>query len=501
MKKALTYFLVAVLAFGAPIRSFAAYAMLKPPPTWSAGMSAAVPGQTGFFKFGPAANGATFVGNTVLTNAALNVAGQIVSMPVAMRFAANAPRFAAAALWLNPALRFGLGAASLLSTAKMIYDSTNGKWKSSEASNSYPISDGFEYRYSAAQATWFVSLGALASATAQSSWFCQPPSNWASLTSCSVLAVTESNNTFSLGKSGLLPSGSVVNDTSDLNYPRQAQKRSTVSCPAGWYVTPAGCVQTPPPATVNREQFEDAIAPHPLPNSVPEEMPDVGWPVESPVINPDPSIAPQPYPSSPPAPRPLWIPTGDPQLNPNPAPDPALNPQPAPKPDTWTQPGIRVNPSPTPDSPWRVNTQPESITKPNSSPTPISSGQPDPTTAKSTPDSGITCGLPGTPKCAIDETGTPENIDKVYEQPQKDLDKAKDDIKAEIEKAKDIEAPKWNLTFQLPTGCAPYTTGIRGFIMNICQFQSTIHDLLSLIWVSTTAFVMIGMIGRAIREA
>lgn len=112
-----------------------------------------------------------------------------------------------------------------------------------------------------------------------------------------------------------------------------------------------------------------------------------------------------------------------------------------------------------------------------------------------------TCGMPNTPACKIDETGTPETSEKAFTQPKTDLDTTKDQVSQAIDKAATITAPTWTFSFQLPTGCAPYVTGLRGVILNICEYQSTIHDLMSMIWAATTAFVLVGMVGRTIRES
>lgn len=59
----------------------------------------------------------------------------------------------------------------------------------------------------------------------------------------------------------------------------------------------------------------------------------------------------------------------------------------------------------------------------------------------------------------------------------------------------------WSFVFAFPTGCseiplagfAPYISGV-----NICSYQGTIHDLMSLIWLAVTVFCCIGMVGRAV---
>lgn len=112
-----------------------------------------------------------------------------------------------------------------------------------------------------------------------------------------------------------------------------------------------------------------------------------------------------------------------------------------------------------------------------------------------------TCGLPGTPACKIDETGTKADAGATFDEPKTKIDEAKTAAETAIAAAGNIAAPAWSFTFQLPTGCAPYVTGIKGVVLNVCQYQSTIHGLLSVIWAAATAFAMIGMVGRTIREA
>lgn len=122
-------------------------------------------------------------------------------------------------------------------------------------------------------------------------------------------------------------------------------------------------------------------------------------------------------------------------------------------------------------------------------------------TPESETKSDVTCGLPGTPICAVkvDETATPAAVLENVYSPK--LEAPDTSSKSAIAGASLITAPAWSFSFQLPTGCAPYVTGLRGFIMNVCQFQSTIHDLLSMVWAAATAFGLIGMVGRTIRES
>ena len=154
------------------------------------------------------------------------------------------------------------------------------------------------------------------------------------------------------------------------------ERQRSANCPAGWYITPAGCVQTPPPITrpLTEEQFVPLVAPQIQPAQVPNILPNtVPIPVETPTINPAPRTVPVPY--TPPIPRPLIVPLSDPVMIPNT------------EPQQWRQPLVQINPSPTPDNPWRVSlnpkeritTSPHGITEPVSDLDPATPAQPSPT--------------------------------------------------------------------------------------------------------------------------
>lgn len=113
------------------------------------------------------------------------------------------------------------------------------------------------------------------------------------------------------------------------------------------------------------------------------------------------------------------------------------------------------------------------------------------------------CGAPGEPVCAVkvDERGVPASAGASFDTANTSLDTAKDAAKAGIDAADSMQTPSWSFSFQLPTGCTPYNVNIKNFVLNPCQYQSTIHDLMSMIWAAVTAFCIIGMVGRTIRES
>lgn len=318
----------------------AGYAQLAPP----AGFS----GTPGAWKFAPSANQAVF-GNVLHHPGALRfpVPGSSVTMPVAYRLAANAPRIAAAAIFLNPYVRVGVGIASWLGIAGIVWDAANQTW--AKPNNDYPVSDGYLYKGAYWAPAGYPSPGA----------------------ACSAAAVNRGAAVGS-GYSGftgvfIAPSTCRIGATDSTgqfieNWGGDSITKSASSCPAGWYVTPAGCVQNPPPKVLQPQEFEELLSPNPMPEKVPLELPpNTPLPIDPPVVNPEPGPNPQP--------RPLFVPTGDPVPNPQYDPNSPSGPNNLP----WNQPGVRVVPSPTPLEPWRVDLQP--VNRPVSGPEPMT--QPD----------------------------------------------------------------------------------------------------------------------------
>lgn len=125
-----------------------------------------------------------------------------------------------------------------------------------------------------------------------------------------------------------------------------------------------------------------------------------------------------------------------------------------------------------------------------------------------TPASGeqqANCGAPGQPVCdvKINEGEMPAEGTTFKDANQK-LD---DNVKATGDHIKSIQneesKPSWSFSFQLPTGCSPYqVASFKGtaFTMDPCAYQSTIHDLMSMVWAAATAFCLIGMVGRTLRS-
>lgn len=320
----------------------AGYAQVSPPPGFSSvgGMSQ--------MNVGVAAN-ASVAGQTVATNASLNIGGRAVTVPASMRMAANAPRIAAGLIFANPYLRAGVAIAGWLGAAGLVYNVANGVWEKLFDEDSFDKSDGYYWRLVTSPSVLYLTPELACEAYVNPNYdLVKVPGSI-----CKYYMYVKSN-------------GSLFGTTKEL-----VEKAGVSNCPAGWYVTPAGCVQAPQPVQVGEVEFLDSLAPGespawPMPDGVPAELPSP-LPVMPPVVNPEPN----PEPGTQPRPVPFFVPTGDP------IPNPSYNPEDPPSPNNqpFTQPGVRVNPSPTPDNPWRVDIQP--VNRPSESPNPQPEFQPE----------------------------------------------------------------------------------------------------------------------------
>jgi len=117
------------------------------------------------------------------------------------------------------------------------------------------------------------------------------------------------------------------------------------------------------------------------------------------------------------------------------------------------------------------------------------------TTGSAPKEDPITCGLPNTPPCKIDETGTPTTADIS----KAEVDASKAEGLAKITDIASIQAPAWSWSFQLPTSCSTISVGpflTQTVVVDLCQYQSMIHDLVGLIWAAFTVWACVGMVGR-----
>lgn len=252
-----------------------------------------------------------------------------------MRFAANAPRLAAAAVMMNPYVRTAAAVAGWLGLAGLVYDQASGLWTVPDTTAQQ--SDGLEY-FIQYYPGYYPSASAACSAS---------------------LPHVQANNSSStvtlVGVVGTQCRYTIIDRWGNSSNAANNIYNRNSSCPSGWYVTAAGCVQTPQPKTVTQEEAVEELTKHPMPADVPRHIPEP-LPVELPEY------------------QPMFIPTG------NPVPNPSYNPsQPvSPSNQPFVQPGVKVEPAPSPSAPWQVDVKP--VNRPTESPT----GSTDPTTEPST---------------------------------------------------------------------------------------------------------------------
>ena len=96
-----------------------------------------------------------------------------------------------------------------------------------------------------------------------------------------------------------------------------------------------------------------------------------------------------------------------------------------------------------------------------------------------------TCGLPGKPKCQIDETGTPAVDPKNETQVVDDMFRPLKEL-AQNPVSKLPTLPTINWAFQLPTGCSAITiAAFAPFLqaVDICPFKPVFHDIMTIAWI------------------
>jgi hypothetical protein len=105
------------------------------------------------------------------------------------------------------------------------------------------------------------------------------------------------------------------------------------------------------------------------------------------------------------------------------------------------------------------------------------------------------CGAPGQPQCKIDETGTPTDAAGKLKAGTDQMNAGMDGHKKLIDDLKENTGPSWSLTFELPSSCTPFELW-EGMSVDMCKYQPVIHDLMSMIWIATTLWACIAMMGR-----
>lgn len=108
------------------------------------------------------------------------------------------------------------------------------------------------------------------------------------------------------------------------------------------------------------------------------------------------------------------------------------------------------------------------------------------------------CGAPGQPPCRIDESGTPTNGASRFGDANANVDQTRDGVLDAILQHKELTAPAWSWTFQLPTGCTPLHMEAFNLTLDICQWQEMFHDLMSMVWAAATIWFSIAIVGRTL---
>lgn len=314
--------------------SFAGYAQLQPPPGWVAGTG------PGGMMPAKAANDATG-GGWRAASAGLNAGGKAVKMPVSYRFAANAGRFIGKGFAMHP---LALGAAGIAWLAEKCIEYKGGQFVLTCGPDAPIPAEGLEY---------------IAGVNPANIYYPTPAG------ACSSFSFDAGYAVMHYFGGVLLPGGQYGIckwqwSRSDVGPEPLGEYQAPVNarpggCPIGWYVTPAGCVQNPPPKVLSPDEVGDRMSPAPIPGTWgPGDFPPVDAPIELPKINPQPGTSPnsEPYES------PMIIPQGDPVRVPNS--DPAR----------WEQPEVKVTPRGTPDSPWQVDLTPQNRPVPDPNVTP-----------------------------------------------------------------------------------------------------------------------------------
>jgi len=328
--------------------SWAGYAQAVPSGTYDAAAK----------TFVQAANDSVMYGR-ISTSAVVNVGGKAVTMPASMRFASNASKIGAIALFANPVVS-GLLAAAAVGTAS--YDLYQWLKTKNQDGENVLFQDGSWYG-SKTVPTLVQNLcyNANCGTTAYEAYSKTNPAYPFKVELVSKETGGETYNLFFYYWGAWQPRGPIP----------FLYKQVTGSSEQLRNIT------TP-------DDFSRVIGDRPIPDELPKVLPKtIPWPVEAPVINPSPLPSPVPYPLPNPTPvqtpQPYRVPLGDPVPIPNTSPV------------QYTSPAVDVVPSPTVAEPWRVDVQPKDVI--TNSPSPLVMQTADPA-------------LPGTPKPASANTQT-----------------------------------------------------------------------------------------------
>lgn len=256
----------------------------------------------------------------IAANASINVGGKAIALASRTSLAANAARVAALAIYAHPAVRIGVGVATWIGLTGYLYNATKGIWEQPDPEASKQLSDGYIWDNGANRT--FPTVKETCDSTAY-----DPGDKFDSFRPLGV----------GYGKCIMRRVNGTTYDGWNIF------RRGESTCPAGWYMTGAGCVQSVPSVPVTQEQFAESLAKKPMPPNILPELP-FDLPVEVPYIEP------------------IFVPTG------NPVPNPNYDPS---KPQTgenqpYVQPGVKIDPANDAKNPFQVNVQP--VNRPTGNP-------------------------------------------------------------------------------------------------------------------------------------
>jgi len=169
---------------------------------------------------------------------------------------------------------------------------------------------------------------------------------------------------------------------------------------------------------------------------------------------------------------------------------------------TWPD-GSKVTDTPQKNIQYGPNsvTVTETSTKTTTSPEGVTSAVSTTTTNDPLPkpeEAKDSCGLPDTPLCAVDGSGTPTAEELPNDQAEKSLNPVKDFLQNPFDVIPRLPTINW--AFALPTACgvvplpafAPFVTGV-----DVCQFQPMFHEIMSVVWMLGALFGAISLFMRS----
>lgn len=332
----------------------AGYANVVPSPGFRGGAVGAPSNPLTYTR--TAANAPWFSG-TAAGQVTANVGGRAVTMPAQARVAANAGRFLAAAVRLNPAAVAITGVALVL--GNLVWSELEQQWRVELPDSQWCGVDGSFFNACASTAGLLAQAHADAyRAVSGACWDGSKPA--ITPVNLVISGTTATWNLWSEGCPGY--SGAIVRDGG--GHEEAAEGGSRPAEAADWLP-----LEDKPPCYGGYDVSPGDCWGDELPNEWPQVVDPAGLPLplEVPKVNPNPGPNPNPNPAA--LPVPMRAPTGDPVLIPGS--DPAQ----------WRQPVVDIIPSPTPGEPWRVDLQPKDIVLDDpadglTEPEPLGSGDP-----------------------------------------------------------------------------------------------------------------------------